>query len=242
MRRRDALVLGGVVAAAVAVPPILRRLPSEFEFQSVTGIDGFRRLTGGSFSGGVDPFFGLGEGARPQHTEPLCASLFGPEGWSDKTVPVAFFTDANCPYCKDLEARLIALRDGGADIRLIWHEMPLLGASSMRHAQAILAARLMGAEEAARDLLSGRMLRPGPAALEELARTLDLDQDTYLETARSPRVEALITEGIALGRRLGIPGTPGTVIGRTVVIGAIKDADLQKLIDLERTTPQTVCV
>ena len=42
-----------------------------------------------------------------------------------------------------------------------------------------------------------------------------------------------------LGGRLGIPGTPGTVVGRTLVIGAIKEADLNKLIDLERSEPQS---
>ncbi|MEM9575726.1 MAG: DsbA family protein [Pseudomonadota bacterium] len=241
MRRRDALVLGGIVATAVALPPILRRLPSDFEFQPIAGTEGFRRLVTGSFSGGVDPFFGLGEDRLPTHRKPLCTSLFGAEGWSGQRVPVAFFTDANCPYCKDIEGRLVKMRDGGAPIRLIWHELPLLGPSSIRHAQAILAARLMGAEEAARDYLSNRALRPGAIALKELARALGLDEEVYLLSVRSPRVEALIAESIALGRRLGIPGTPGTVIGRTLVIGAIKDADLRKLIELERNMPQTVC-
>lgn len=243
MRRREALVLGSAVAVALAIPPVLRRMPSRFDFQSIAGEDGFRRLMGGSISGSVDPFFGIDPDVSNnlRHEKPLCTALFGTEKWSADAVPIAFFTDANCPYCKDLEGRLVDMRDSGAPVRLVWHELPLLGPSSIRHARAILAARLLNAEDKARAALSLRIMRPGPAALTNLAQEIEVDPEDFARLVNGSRVDALLSEGVALGRRLGIPGTPGTVVGRTLVIGAIKDADLRKLIEIERSEPQTVC-
>lgn len=244
MRRRDLLVMGGIVGVAVAIPPILRRLPAAFEFQPLEGFPGFRRLAGGAVSGGADPFFGLDGGTAPSapaQTGSPCQALFGPDGWGADTVPVAVFSDFNCPYCKVLEQRLIDLREEGMPIRLVWHEMPLLGPSSMRYAQAVTAAALLGAGEAARAYLSRTALRPGPAALRALAEATGLPADALIAEVASRRVADDIARSTALGRQLGIPGTPGTVVGRTLVIGAISEADLVQLIRLEASDPQTVC-
>jgi 2-hydroxychromene-2-carboxylate isomerase len=247
MRRRDLLVIGGLMAAAVSVPPILRRLPSDFEFEPLPGFDGFRRLQGGATSGVIDPFFGLGERltdqASVEETPPQnpCTALFGAQGGQPGEVPVAFFTDANCPYCKVLEKRLVALRDSGAPITLVWHEFPLLGASSVRTARAMLAARFLGVEDAARAYLSQKALPPGPVGLRRFAEALNVPPDAMLREEQSARVSKTLSESMHLGRRLGIFGTPGTVIGRTLVIGAIRDPDLIKLIEIEASEPQTIC-
>lgn len=247
MKRRDALILGGAVAAALALPPILRRVPSDFEFQPLKGFDGFRRLVGGSVSGG-DPFAGINDRLLPDQAplpepNPLspCLALFGPQGWDGETLPIAIFSDFNCPYCKVLEARLIHLQESGAPVRLIWHEMPLLGPSSYRKARAVLAARFLGAEDRARAYLKLTPFPPGPSALHKMALALDLLPDMLIREHESRRVIDALAQSLALGARLGLPGTPGTVVGRTLVIGAIKDADLQKLIDLERAAGPLAC-
>ena len=247
MRRRDVLVAGGVVAVAVAIPPILRRIPDDFEFEPLPGFAGFRRIAGGSMSGGIDPFFGLDARDTPQamptpvRTASPCEALFGAEGWPADILPIAIFSDFNCPYCKVLERLLIDLRDKGGPIRLIWHEMPLLGAASRRSAQAVLAARFFDAEDAARAYLSQRFLRPGPAALRRMADDLGLPRDAFVQAVSGPRVAQALATSMDLGRRLGIPGTPGTMVGRTLVIGAINKASLSKLIEIERSQPKRPC-
>lgn len=243
MRRRDALVIGGAIAVAVAIPPILRRTADPFEFQPLPGFDGFRRLSDGNFSGGIDPFFGIGtqEASSPLPDVSPCTALFGPEGWVPGEVPVAIFTDFNCPYCKVLEKKLIDLRNAGTPIRLVWHDMPLLGPSSVRYARAVVAARAFGAEDAARDYLSRRVLKPGPQALRDLAQELHVPAEALIQRAFSSAVSATLNTTISLGRRLGIPGTPGTVIGRTLVVGDINEANLKKLIEIEASEPQSLC-
>lgn len=248
MRRRDLLVIGGAMSVAIAIPPILRRLPSDFDFEPLSDFPGFRRMTGGAVSGSNIALIGLDDRLPTPYDPPAkalenpCLALFGPEGYTSETLPVAIFSDFNCPYCKTLDKRLVALRDEGAPIRLIWHEMPLLGPSSYRSAKAVLAAGFLGKGEAARDYLWKRNLRPGPSALVEMAEALDLLPSMLKREFEGGRVAEALAVDLDLGSRLGIPGTPGVVIGRTLVIGAIKDADLKKLIDLERSEPQAVCL
>ena len=248
MRRRDALVLGCLIAGAIAVPPVLRRLPSDFEFEPVQGVEGFRRLTSvGAVSGGVDPFFGLSDrlpDQAPLYEETIsnpCDALFGPFSGQTSDLPVAIFTDANCPHCKTLEKRLVDLRDAGAGIRLIWHEMPLLGSYSVRVARAALAARFLGAEERARTYLASHALPPGGVGLRRMAAALKLPLDMMMREESSSRVSKALSDDILLGQRLGIFATPGTVIGRTLVIGAIGERDLMQLIKLERSELGSLC-
>lgn len=247
MRRRDALILGGVIAVAVAIPPILRRMPSAFDFEPLPGFDGFRRIARGGITATANPFAGL---EVPGDQQPLpsvpaprspCLALFGPQGWGATSLPVAVFSDFNCPNCKVHEKRLFDLRDAGAPLRFVWHEMPLLGPSSLRAARAVLAARMLGAEELARAYLTDRLLRPGPAALRSLAEAIGVVPAMLQQEVEGARVSQALAQSLDLGARLGIPGTPGTVIGRTLVIGAMKQADLERLIEIELSQPQTVC-
>jgi hypothetical protein len=247
MRRRDALVIGASVAAAVALPPLLRRLPSAFDFEPLPGFDGFRRLAGGAVSGGANPFVGLGErppapaDADPSEPVSPCLALFGSETWTSESLPVVVFSDFNCAYCKALEDELIELESSGAPISLIWHELPMLGAGSYRSARAVLAARFLGAEKAARTYVWQRKLRPGPVGLARMAEALNISPEVFQREVGSPRVTIALQQSLSLGARLGIPGTPGTVIGRTLVIGSIKQSDVLQLIALERDAGPLPC-
>lgn len=240
MRRRDALVIGGLFATALAIPPVLRRLPSRFEFEPIKGVDGFRVLRLGSVSGSIDPFAGLD--ARSDITnadefgprENLCVALFGPNAWASGKVPVASFTDVNCPYCREIEADLSVANDSKGTIELLWHDLPLLGPSSVRYARAVLAAKVFDKERSARIALTSTPLPPGPNALRALAERLKIPPEAFQQEVAGARVDEALAAELSLARRLGIFGTPSTVIGRTLVIGTIKTADLAKLIRIEK--------
>lgn len=247
MQRRDALVIGAAVAAALALPPVLRRLPSSFAFEPLPGFDGFRQLARGAVSGGPNPFIGLGErlpaptDAAPAEPLSPCLALFGTETWTSDSIPIAIFSDFNCAYCKALENRLVDLQASGAPVHLVWHEMPLLGAGSHQSAKAVLAARFLGVEKAARAYVWQRKLRPGPVGLARMAEAMNISPEVFQREVASARVADALRQSLSLGVRLGIPGTPGTVVGRTLVIGDIKEADLRKLIDIEREAGPLPC-
>jgi 2-hydroxychromene-2-carboxylate isomerase len=85
----------------------------------------------------------------------------------------------------------------------------------------VLAARALGAEEAART----RLRRSSPAEGEDwiaaFGNSLGLDGGRVVTLAAGPEVGAELKTGRALADRLGIYGTPGAVLGRTVVVGAL---------------------
>ena len=75
---------------------------------------------------------------------------------------------------------------------------------------------------------------PTPRYLRHLAEQAGIDPDRLLQDMNSAGIEAEIEENKALAAVIGFPGTPGLVVGRTVVIGAIGDAELRSLIQRER--------
>ncbi|WP_187430716.1 hypothetical protein ROLI_000370 [Roseobacter fucihabitans] len=240
MRRRDALVIGGIFAVAIAIPPFLRRREQAFEFSDLPGMPGFRRLERGNISGAPDFFTGLqtpqeiaANGRLPQN---LCRAVF-PEKAMPGRVPVAVFSDYYCPYCAVLDKRLADLEAGGALIDLRFHELPLLGERSRWAARVALAASTQHDHKAIHLDMMQRILRPAIAGVRDVADRFDLDAQRIMKEARSGAMDLRIEDALALGRALGIPGTPGAMIGRTLVIGALPERDLSHLIDLEAGAP-----
>lgn len=245
MRRRDALIVGGAVAVALAIPPILRRQASTFEFSDMPNMPGFRRLVRGNLSSGGDLFAGLltaeEDAAMGRLPDDLCTAIF-PQAIGHTRLPIAVFSDYYCPFCAVLDQRLSDLETSGAPINLIFHELPLLGRRSVWAARVALAASMQGDHTAIHLDMMQRVLRPGLAGVRDLAERHGLDAEKLMNDAISPDITARIEEALALGRALGIPGTPGIVIGRTVVVGALPEVDLAKLIELERQIPFAGCV
>lgn len=244
-RARRALVAGGAVAAIAlawsAAPALRRLLPQSFEFAPLADPPGFRRLSGGATSGGLDPFAGLSGPSAPQDAVPeselradLCRALFGaPPGRG--VVPVASFSDYYCPYCRVLTRRLSAIKDeSGGAVRITWHEWPLLGGNSVAAAKAALAAKRQGAYAAFHASLMRSGFVPTPAFIDALAERIGVDPARMRADINSPAVAREIAEARGLARLFGFPGTPALVVGRTVVVGAIDDARLRALIDRER--------
>jgi protein-disulfide isomerase len=168
----------------------------------------------------------------------LCSNLF--EATSDVKLPIAVFTDYYCPYCRGLSDRLIE-RSERQDLHLTWHELPLLGAGSLRSARAAVAAAQQGAYLPVHKHLMDTVLRPSQNTLRVLAEQFELDIDQFMADHNGPLPDQHFERSRGLARLLGLPGTPSTVVGRTVVIGAIDDRQLDRLIDLERGL-QPACV
>jgi hypothetical protein len=237
VKRRDLLVVGGLVSLALATPPLLRWRAANgpFEFTPLSGLAPFRRLRAGSLSGARDiAMVGIGQ---PNDTTPdipasdLCSNLFEPA--PDGHLPVAVFTDYYCPYCRGLSDRLIE-RATRQNLHLTWHELPLLGAGSLRSARAAIAAREQGSYLPVHKHLMDTVLRPSLNARRALAEQFGLNVDQFMADHDGPLPDQHFARSKGLARLLGLPGTPSTVVGRTVVIGAIDDRQLDRLIDLER--------
>lgn len=249
-RRRDLLIIGGAVAAAIALPPVLRRVRQEtFDFEPISGLPGFRRIEGqGVTLAGPVALLGID---RPEAAElraieaarrDPCGAAFGAGGWPrGGAVPVALFTDYNCPNCPEASRLLRRLLDKGAPIRAVWHDLPILGPASERGARLAVAARRQGAYDAAHRWLMHRALPPGPVGLRRMAEALALDPGQLAEDAASGETSADLARSRAAAAVFGVAGTPGFVIGRTRVIGNLPMRAMERLIALEAQQADPPC-
>ena len=219
--RRDLLIGLGTVVAVGAGWQLWGNRPRGFDFVAIDGLPGWRRL---AFEGVSSPTGGLGDAAflgldgnaeevAPLPAAALCDTLFRmrPPG----AVPVAAFSDFFCPFCRVLTARLADRAASPASgIAVTWHELPLLGPVSETAARAALAADRQGAYAGFQARLLSTGFRPSAAFLADMA-------------------VASLT--------LGVWGTPAVVVGRTLVMGEIGEAALDRLIAMEAAAGPLPC-
>lgn len=254
--RRRALLLGGGALAVVwtmGVPWLLARFGSNLTFRDMPGLAPFRMLeaSGSVSTSGTGTLLAGLDGAKKasvsqqelmaEVTADPCAALFGTS--PDPRLPVAFFSDFNCPNCRVLDAELLDYdRKNPGTIRIIRHELPLLGAASTVASEAVLAAELQGGY----DVMHARLMR-APMVTDlnyvvRLAESVGLDGQKLVADMQSPGIATTLERSRAIATLFGFYGTPSTVIGRTAFIGAIPAADVKQIIDMELASPGLGCL
>jgi len=243
--RRNLLWFGGIALAYGALsrgPGLIRRaFPPEFEFEPIPGLDGFRRIAWGDISAGSPMFIGLDAGDRDLGTAVpgelranLCRHLFGGGSAQPGIVPVAYFSDYHCQYCRVLTPLLLTRAGGDAPaIAITWHELPLLGPSSATMARAAVAAALQGGAAAWHARMIGSSLVPAPSYLRRVADELGLEGARLVADMQRPEIDRALAVSRGLADLFGFVGTPGLVVGRTAVLGRIEAPALDRLIALE---------
>lgn len=233
MRRRAIL---GVLAAAAAlgvVPPVIRRLRApELTYHPLPGLPGFRKLSGGDVSGGDPMLIGLDDGPATATGDEICAHLFR-AGTPPDAVPIAYFSDARCIYCRVMSPLLHEIAET-EPVRITWHELPLLGETSRRAAQASVAARAQGAYRTFHDRLMGTPIVPNDAYLRRIAADAGIDADQLLRDMASDGVADDLARTARIARAFGFYGTPALVVGRTAILGSVSRHQLRRLIAAER--------
>ena len=211
-----------------------RRQEVRLEFSPDPNVPGFRRVSGGAVSTrGGDPLIGIDAQTVPEETpsmDAICEWLFRPQ--TSEAVPVAYFWDYACPFCRPLTQTLLALEQTGV-ISLTWHHTPIFGANSERVARTILAADLQGAGPEMQARIAAGRLRPSPERLSSVAEALGLDAARLAEDTRHASVTESLARSRGLARSFAFPGTPALVIGRTILVGMVSDRRLRALVERE---------
>jgi predicted DsbA family dithiol-disulfide isomerase len=241
-RRTFVLALaGGAAAVWWGWPSVAPFFVGSFDFEALDDPPGFRRLSGGQTSSFPNPFLGLeGTPAVDLSAEEaaaradICSALFGAVP-DPGVVPIASFSDYNCPYCRVLTERLVSIaeRSEGA-VTITWHEWPLLGVTSEFAARAALAADIQGAYATFHRRLMQTRLVPTERFVSSIAADIGADPVQLLADMNGPNVAARLRNTDALARIFGFVGTPSLVIGRTIVIGTVSEATIAALIVEER--------
>jgi len=210
---------------------------SSFEFEPGP-IEGLRTIAGGKVSAGFSPLVGISANSDArlgEVPENLCYALYRKKFWtSDLGVPVASFSDYNCPYCRIQTMELAELSaNSSTQFVITWHELALLGEMSELAARAALAADRQGAYVAFQKKLMTSALLPTPAYLQEIASSIGIDGKRLLSDMQNPQILAMLQSTKDLSKHLRFIGTPGLVIGRTVILGYMPIDRIEELIEME---------
>ena len=155
-------------------------------------------------------------------------------GNANGTITLYEFSDYNCGYCKRVFEPIQQLVRDNPDVRLVIKEFPILSQSSLFAAKAAIAAEMQGKFG---DYHIAMMTYRGQitdAVVMRMAAQAGVDIEQLKSDMESPKTIAIIQRTREAAAALEINGTPGLVVGDTVVPGAIGLDELVKLIAEER--------
>jgi len=155
-------------------------------------------------------------------------------GNANGTITLYEFSDYNCGYCKRVFEPIQQLVRDNPDVRLVIKEFPILSQSSLVAAKAAIAAEMQGKFG---DYHIAMMTYRGQitdAVVMRMAAQAGVDIEQLKSDMESPKTMAIIQRTREAAAALEINGTPGLVVGDTIVPGAIGLDELTKLIARER--------
>lgn len=160
----------------------------------------------------------------------------GPEGGNTKgSVTFIVFSDFNCGACRIAHPAMLEAVAADGDTKLRFLDWPIFGDDSRAAARAAIAADAQGLYAPVHSALMRASRADGAAAeaaveaaggsVEKLRATLESD---------AARIEGRLSRNAAHAFALGLGGTPGHLIGRVLVRGAVPEADFRRAISRAR--------
>jgi protein-disulfide isomerase len=147
-------------------------------------------------------------------------------------VTVVEFFDYRCGYCKAVVPSIQRLLKDDPKVRLVMKEFPILSPESRTAARLALAVwrlepkryfdvhtKLM---EAKGDLTEARIF--------DIARSAGVNMERARREMENPDVQRALDQNMQLAQALGVNGTPGFIIGKQLVPGAIDLDTLKKMV------------
>ena len=160
--------------------------------------------------------------------DPAVPALGNPVG----RVALVEFFDYRCPYCRIMQPRLDELLAKHTEVRLVLREWPVFGGVSVDAAKVALASAWQGRFAAVHAALFGLSRGMDIASIRQAAVTsgMDLAQLDHDLASRSAELDKAIGDNTVMARSLGFEGTPGFIVGRYKVPGALSYAQLEGLV------------
>ncbi len=155
------------------------------------------------------------------------------EGTPLGSVTLVEFFDYRCPYCRMMKPTLDKLIAKDRRVRLVLKEWPIFGGVSIDAARMALASQWQGKYAAVHAAFFALPRTMDLAALRHAAAGAGVDMarlDNDMRT-RSGQIDAALAQVRREAHAIGFQGTPGFVVGRIVVPGALTAADMDKLVN-----------
>lgn len=142
-------------------------------------------------------------------------------GAANGDVKLVVFFDYACPYCRQGHADVQRLIAEDPKLTVVYRDFPVLSPASTQAAMASLSAAKQG-----RYVRFHNAMFESPGRVSE-ARTMGIVKGVGLDEARTSgdlanaELKAEIDRNLALGRDLGLTGTPSYIIGNRIFSGAV---------------------
>jgi protein-disulfide isomerase len=134
-------------------------------------------------------------------------------------VTVTEFYDYRCPHCIEIAPQVVGLIRSHPDVRFVFKEMPIFGSTSDHAARAAMAAKAQGKDYVG---LYEAMMAARPLTdedIDRLAAAKGIDVAAMNAPATVAKDQTQIDDVAKLATKLAINGTPGFVVGDTVIRG-----------------------
>lgn len=162
-------------------------------------------------------------------------------GNPDGDVTLVEFFDYRCGYCKKVHPVMAELLRTDKNIRVVYKEFPILGPQSKMASLVAIAAnrvdpsKYLGFHNALMSAKGGL----NQVAIQDIAAEAGFDMAALSQELRNPEIEQIVADNYELAKKLGITGTPGFVIGDTIVPGYINISQMRDLVEQARTECKT---
>ena len=136
-------------------------------------------------------------------------------------ITVTEFYDYRCPHCANAAPKVAELIEKNPDVRFVFKEMPIFGATSERAAYAAIAVKKSGGDYLGlyQALMATHPLDRATIdriAVEKGARAVDISP--------GPANTAQLADTAALFKTLALDGTPAFIVGNVIIGGEDMDA------------------
>jgi protein-disulfide isomerase len=173
-------------------------------------------------------------------------------GPKDAKVTVVQFFDYRCPHCKaEAAPGVLAMIKKHPDVKFVFKELPIFGGPSQAAARTAIGVwrtdpqayiKVYADMMADADLDEGVNDPKGVAAMKASVMAIlkknGLDAQKVDDVAGSPAADMQLASVQKLAAELGIDGTPGFIVGDTLITGADMDK-VEALIKAGATTPKS---
>jgi len=145
------------------------------------------------------------------------------------------FFDYNCGYCKSMYPAVKDVLEENDDVKMVMKEFPILGPGSLAASRAALASREQGKYPEMHVAMLSHRGSLNESTIMSIAENIGLDVEKLQQDMKDPKINDVLSKNMALAQDLGIDGTPGLIIGDTIVPGAIgKDRIVDLIEDARR--------
>lgn len=151
-------------------------------------------------------------------------------------VTVIEFYDYQCGYCKMASPAVEKLLKEDKNVKVVYKEFPILGPASLTASKAALASVRQGKFPKFHDALMDKEERLTDDVIYKIAKDVGLNVDKLKKDMDDEAIMKIIQDNLALGRDIGVRGTPMFIVNDQIYPGALQPDQLKKAVEDARAT------